>query len=648
VNSNLDDVLQAFQRGDLGLARELAEQQLTLEADSPQLQHLLGLVECRSGRLDAGVEWLRRASDAAPANVQFRVMLARALVDSGRAAEALDTAQKPAGVSPAELALWHARAEAAGAIEDWVAAADAWAVLTSARRDDWRAWSNHAEALAKIDRWEEATAALRRAAQLNPGESRILRNLASALAHIGAYDECAAVLERLITEEPDDPKLRILLARVLADLGRTEESMDQFEQAARLTIGASAAADDDGALIHVALPERRPGDQLGEADIESIRELALLLERTNRIDALRDLLGQAESFGITREQLGFPAAAIALRDGQPAEAKRLLALESPERDPTRWHRLMAKIADAVGDCAGAFAEAEIMNGAVRNHDDWRQRGRDYRRQLRGLGTQLPRRLPTIQPGQRRSPAFLVGFPRSGTTLADTFLMGHSGTRILEEVHLLGAAEETLGGLPKLADATTEQLGMARDVYFAELDRHVEPGFSGLIIDKLPLNMLGLPFIFSIFPDAKVIFAQRHPCDAVLSGFMQSFVLNPAMACFLDLADAADLYDAAMNLFCLGRERTALDVHTLVYEHLIEDPEASLRAVVSFLRLEWRPELLDHRATAKKRGAIITPSYDQVIQPLSKEPSGRWRRYEKQLAPVLPVLLPWAEHLGYRD
>ncbi|HZC37329.1 MAG TPA: tetratricopeptide repeat protein, partial [Sphingomicrobium sp.] len=510
MNSNLDDVLQAFQRGDLRLARDLAEQQLTLEPDSPQLQHLLGLVECRSGRLDAGVEWLRRASDAAPANVQFRVMLARALVDSGRAAEALDTAQKPTGVSPAELALWHARAEAAGAIEDWVAAADAWAVLSSARRDDWRAWSNHAEALAKIDQWEEATAALRRAAQLNPGESRILRNLASALAHIGAYDECAAVLERLIIEEPDDPKLRILLARVLADLGRPEDSMDQFEQAARLTIGASAA-EDGRALIRVALPERRPGDQPGETDVESVRELALLLERTNRIDALRDLLGQAETFGVSREQLGYPAAAIALRDGQPAEAKRLLAIESPEGDPVRWHRLMAKIADALGDSAGAFAEAEIMNGSVRNHDDWRQRGRDYRRQLRGLGTQLPRSLPTIQPGQRRSPAFLVGFPRSGTTLADTFLMGHSGTRILEEVHMLGAAEEALGGLPKLAGATTEQLEKARDVYFAELDKHVEPEFSGLVIDKLPLNMLGLPFIFSIFPDAKVIFAQRHPC-----------------------------------------------------------------------------------------------------------------------------------------
>ena len=96
------------------------------------------------------------------------------------------------------------------------------------------------------------------------------------------------------------------------------------------------------------------------------------------------------------------------------------------------------------------------------------------------------------------------------------------------------------------------------------------------------------------------------------------------------------------------EALPLTIHTLVYEDLVSDPEAALKPLIDFLGLEWRAELLDHRATAKSRGAIITPSYDQVVQPLNKAPSGRWRRYEEQLAPVLPVLLPWAERLGYAD
>jgi len=135
---------------------------------------------------------------------------------------------------------------------------------------------------------------------------------------------------------------------------------------------------------------------------------------------------------------------------------------------------------------------------------------------------------------------------------------------------------------------------------------------------------------------------------VLSGFMQSFRLNDAMACFLTIEGSAELYDVAMRMFTASREALPVAVHTLVYEQLVADPEAALQPLIEFLGLEWRPELLDHRSTAKARGTIITPSYDQVVQPLSKTPSGRWRRYGEQMAPALPVLLPWAERLGYAD
>ena len=130
--------------------------------------------------------------------------------------------------------------------------------------------------------------------------------------------------------------------------------------------------------------------------------------------------------------------------------------------------------------------------------------------------------------------------------------------------------------------------------------------------------------------------------------MQGFALNDAMACFLDIADAADFYDAAMGLFRNARKLLPLAFHTLIYEQLVADPEAALRPAIEFLGLDWRPGLLDHQATARARGAISTPSYTQVVQPLSKAPSGRWRRYERELEPVFPILLPWAERLGYAD
>jgi hypothetical protein len=121
-----------------------------------------------------------------------------------------------------------------------------------------------------------------------------------------------------------------------------------------------------------------------------------------------------------------------------------------------------------------------------------------------------------------------------------------------------------------------------------------------------------------------------------------------MACFLDIHNAAQLYDISMRLFSTSRDLLPLKFHTLVYEELVRDPEAALRPAIEFLSLDWRAELLDHQSTAKSRGTINTPSYAQVVMPLSKLPAGRWRRYQEQLKPVLPTLLPWAERFGYRS
>ena len=643
TGADIAEAIDAFQRGDLDRARSLAEQQ---HAPSPQWRHLLGLVHCRLGDPQAGLDHLRSAAEAEPGNVAYAVMLARALIDCGRPQDALDASPKPSGTGPAELALWHSRAEAADAVGQADLAVEAWGKLCAAGSSDWRTWSSFGNALAAAGRWPEAGRAFRQAVELNPGELALRRPLASALARAGLHDESADVLLEWVEAAPADPENRILLARLLADLGRHEESMAQLDQAAQLTTGRRFS--EDGEQL-VAMARKAGSD---EVDVELLRELARLLERTSRLDPLRALLAKAETLGIPRERIGYPAAAVALKDGKPDEARRLLLADSSESDPVRWHWLMARIADALGDSATAFTEAEAMNRSAPDFDGWRARASAH---IAWVGELAERITPdwsaairSAPPAARRSPAFLVGFPRSGTTLLDTFLMGHPDTQVLEEVPLIHTVETKLGKIEELPDRSPDQLAAARDAYFAELDRHLPDGFSGLAVDKLPLNLLAAPFLYATFPDSPVVFAQRHPCDCVLSCFMQGFALNDSMACFLDIGDAAAFYDRAMTAWMRARESLPIRVHTLVYEELVADPEAAIRPLVAFLGLDWRDELLDHRSTAKARGAISTPSYDQVVQPLSSAASGRWRRYEKQLEPVLPLLLPWAERLGYRQ
>jgi hypothetical protein len=492
----------------------------------------------------------------------------------------------------------------------------------------------------KLRRWPDAAAAFEHASKLNPAEPILRRSLATALGRAGDHDRSVAEMERVVERPLAALGDRLTLARLLADLGRAAESARHLDLAAQ-SVGA-ARFDESSELLSTLV---------GAGDHVAARELAQLLERTNRTEALNRLLDVAERAGIARTELAYPAAAAALRAGRANEAEQLLAAEPADSDPVRWHGLMARIAEKLDDPARAFAEAEAMHRSVHDHAGWRARADRHIAAVKSLaGAITPdwaRKLSALQPDDRRSPVFLVGFPRSGTTLLDTFLMGHEAVTVLEEVALLDEARRSIGDLAELPRRTPSELRRARDAYFAALDEHVGSGFDGLVIDKLPLNLLAAPLIHVLFPEARIIFAQRHPCDSVLSCFMQAFALNDSMACFLDLRTSADFYDAAMTLWLRSADALPLNSRTLVYEELVADPEAALRPLVAFLGIAWQDRLLDHRATAATRDAINTPSYSQVTQPLTRSASGRWRRYRAEIEPVLSILLPWAERLGYQ-
>ena len=621
MTPRLNQAIEAFQAGDLDRARALVQAELADE-ESAQAHHLLGLVHCRLGDAASGVEHLRAAVAADPDNALFRVMLMRAMVDAGRAIEVVAMPEPPPVRSAGTLELWRARGEAADAAGNFPVAIQGWSKVVAAMPGDWKAWANLGRAYTSQSKWARAADALGTAVRLKSDEPSLRWSYSGALGAAERHDEALAQLdayERLVgrSAESATARARWLLAMM---------QFDKAEQAYREAIA------------------------LDPGTVTAYRELGMLLERTSKLDLFAQLLEDAEAAGIPRDSLHQLYAVQALRDGRADEADKLLELVDPSDDPLGWHRLKSKIADRRGNFAEAFVAAAAMNRAAPDYEAWRRRGEAYRSRLRRLGETLSAApaLPQLEPPERRMPAFLVGFPRSGTTLLDTLLMGHSSTVVLEEVHLLGAAEREIGRVADLALASRHSLERARDAYFRELDLHVDRTFTGLVVDKLPLNLPGTPFVEAMFPGAAIIFAQRHPCDAVLSAFMQSFVMNDAMASFLTIEDAADLYDAVMSAWRVMRDAFPLNVHTVRYERLVSQPEAELRPLVDFLGLEWDEQMLAHTHTAKNRGTIITPSYDQVTEPLNSRSVERWKKYRDQLEPVLPVLLPWAEWLGYGD
>ena len=252
-------------------------------------------------------------------------------------------------------------------------------------------------------------------------------------------------------------------------------------------------------------------------------------------------------------------------------------------------------------------------------------------------------------GNARGHAFLVGFPRSGTTLLEQALAGHADVVALEEAPTLAEAYDAFlvdaAGLERLARISVAEADHWRAVYWRAVRAHGADPSGRVFLDKAPAGTLCLPLIAKLFPQARVLFALRDPRDVVLSCFRSSFQMNALTYAFTDLGEAARCYAACMSMAEAYRRVLPLPLREVRYERLVNDFAGELAAVTICLGLEMTAGMTDVAATAKRR-VVRTPSAPQVRAGLNRQGLGRWRAYAAELAPILPVLAPWVERLGY--
>ena len=234
---------------------------------------------------------------------------------------------------------------------------------------------------------------------------------------------------------------------------------------------------------------------------------------------------------------------------------------------------------------------------------------------------------------------------------DTILRSHSQIEVLEEQPTIVAAKATIrkNGYDVIHNKVfpTDIILEAKAAYLQELEKHIKnKDPKSVSIDKLPLNLIEVPLINQLFPNANFILALRHPFDTILSCWMQDFELNAAMANMVDLDRIVDLYCIAMETFKICRTEYNLNVHSIRYEDLLEDLKGESSALLTFLDLTWETKMEDYRATALKRGRINTPSYSQVSQPIYKEAKYRWVNYKEYLDKYSDQIEPWIQEFGY--
>jgi tetratricopeptide (TPR) repeat protein len=637
---NLGNALRDAGRTDEALAAYAKA--IELKADYGEAHNSLGALLSAAGRPGEAVEALRKAVELNPDFAIAHRNLAAALGQLGRLQEALAACQRAIALEPDfgdayrgawgllrrlgryEEALATAR-RAAELMPDDPGAQSAlgvalhdldrleeaipvWRRVLSLKPDDPPAYSNLGLALRAVGRLEEALAACRRAIELRPRMAEAHNNLAVALYEAGHKDEALAAYEQAVALNPGFATAHHGRGRVLFDLGRHQEALEAYREAIR--------ADPRHADAHV--------------------NAAIVLQEIGRTDEARTAVEQALAID--------PASARAWRvrsdlktfqSGDPdLEAMERALAEADARRLSRQHRIDLEFAAGkawldAGDAEKAFAHLNTANRQARAEITY-----DVEADVAGLAKVARRftreRMESMQGRGDGSdlPVFVVGMPRSGTTLVEQVLASHPEVYGAGEITVL---PEVLRAQRRLLDELTGDLAAAGSAY-VERVAALAPD-KRRVVDKLPGNFRFLGLIFLMLPNARVIHCRRDPVDTCLSCYVRAF--SDRLDFAYDQQELGRYYRAYAALMDHWRAVAPADRFLEVrYEDVVDDLEGQARRMVSFLGLTWNEACLDFHKTSR---LVRTASVNQVRRPIYRDSVARWKRYERHLGPLLEAL-----------
>ena len=502
-------------------------------------------------------------------------------------------------------------------------------------------------------------------------EHPLLLNVAALKLELQArVPEAERLLRRAVAIAPNDLSSRNGLGLCLLRLERPAEALEQFDALIKLNPSLPYAhASHGNALLALGA--------ISEAEESFRRTLAI---EPNHAIALAGLAHIASGRGAYPEARTWAEKALALLPGYPDAVMSLASAELGER---RRPQAEARIRALLNDPRLAPLERAYANGLLGDILDAENRppeafaaytacnqelqrlyaarfgaDNDALGYVRSMTRYYERTRPESwnaraalrpDPSGVRGHVFLLGFPRSGTTLLEVILEGHPVVVSLEEkeslidsVHEFMRRPEDLDRLYRAPAAALEPL---RDAYWRRVAQAGAQVAGKTFVDKHPLNTLKLPLIARLFPDAKILFACRDPRDIVLSCFRHRFQMSAPIYQLLSIDRAAGYYDAVMQLLLRLTGVLSLEPCLVRHEDLVTEFAREMKRICAFLDLEWAPAMGDFALRTKGR-AVMTPSTAQLVRGLSTEGLGQWRRYRAQLAFVLPMLEPWVKRFYY--
>lgn len=492
-----------------------------------------------------------------------------------------------------------------------------------------------------------------------------------ARANAGDVAGASALLDRAVALEPRNAAVLTGRAIIYRVEGRLRDAVLTCDAAIRLQPDLAGAWLERGIVLAsggspvLAKESFARAARLAPQHAEAHANVAALAARQGALEEARAAAQQALTLEPGNILAAVAMGTVLLADDAARQAVELLAplVGTAALGDSRMqaHTLLGRAHERLGDHASAFAAFTAANADFAAYTasirDGRMSNRAFIDAIREGFTAADAKPWSALAGAgegRPNHLFLLGYPRSGTTLVENVLASIPGVAALEERPTLGETDRAflLGDAPAIAQnmarfATlgTAELAALRDAYWDHVFAAGIPRDIGHFVDMDPFKGSRLPFIARLFPGAKVVVMRRDPRDVVWSCFRTGFAVSSATLEYTSLESTARHYDALMRLTQSAIERLALEVHELRYETLVADFEPTTRALCAFAGLPWSDAVHGFATTADQRG-VATASAGQVRKGLY-DGSRQWEPYARWFEPVMPILAPWIERFGYR-
>ncbi|MDC3205694.1 sulfotransferase [Paracoccaceae bacterium] len=495
-------------------------------------------------------------------------------------------------------------------------------------------WANLSKTFFLLNKLEEAERTVKKALIYAPGHTQALTTLAGI--YQAQNDKANAILTLESLENINEPSsdIKNYLAMLHAELKNYTEAIRYYQEALEI--------DPKNTVALLAVTE--------------------LLEKTNKLDDAKCFILKSIEQGIRlSSDLQYYQAKLEFRFDNTQKALEILEKVEVENISTlrksSYFELLAKCHDNNRNFKSAFRNFQKMNEQIKlskefpNHSPLQMiRALNQNFSKVKLGS-TPLKIRTQAIGIEPKLVFLIGFPRSGTTLLDTILRSHQSFQVIEEQPLIDTMRDKVLGIKSgqfFSNLSSKTITACRASYLEELQKlkNIKQD-KKVIVDKLPLNILNVGLIGQVFPEATILLCIRHPFDCVLSSWMQNFQLNQAMTILTDLYSTAEFYDLCMKNYELYKTELYFNSFMIRYEDLVKDLRQTLEPLLQTLEIDWDDEFKQFNKTAERREFINTPSYSQIIKPLNHSAVNRWKNYEEELEEFKPLLEKWCKYYGYK-